>query len=86
MGAFDFQELLSAFIVLFAVIDIFGAIPIYFRSEAEGKDGQRYSCYAYRFCVVAGFFFAGDMMLRLFQVDYSFVCGGRCFRYFLDVA
>ena len=28
MGTFDFQETLSAFIVLFAVIDIFGAIPI----------------------------------------------------------
>ena len=28
MGRFDFQEMLSAFIVLFAVIDIIGAIPI----------------------------------------------------------
>ena len=27
-GSFDFQEFLSAFIVLFAVIDIIGSIPI----------------------------------------------------------
>lgn len=28
MGKFNFQEFLSAFIVLFAVIDIIGSIPI----------------------------------------------------------
>ena len=29
MGTFNFQEFLSAFIVLFAVIDIIGSIPLF---------------------------------------------------------
>ena len=37
MGTFDLQELLSAFIVLFAVIDIFGAIPIILDQKQKGR-------------------------------------------------
>ena len=38
MGGFDFQQLISAFIVLFAVIDIFGAIPIILDLRQKGRD------------------------------------------------
>ena len=35
---FNFQQILSAFIVLFAVIDIIGAIPIIIELKDKGKD------------------------------------------------
>ena len=39
-GSFDFQEFLSAFIVLFAVIDIIGSIPIILNLKQKGKIGR----------------------------------------------
>ena len=38
MGTFNFQEFLSAFIVLFAVIDIIGSIPIILDLKQKGVD------------------------------------------------
>ena len=37
MGNFNFQELVSAFIVLFAVIDIIGAVPIILDLKQKGR-------------------------------------------------
>ena len=37
MGTFNFQEFLSAFIVLFAVIDIIGSIPIILDLKQKGR-------------------------------------------------
>ena len=36
--SFDFQQMISAFIVLFAVIDIIGSIPIIINLKEKGKD------------------------------------------------
>ena len=38
-GSFDFQEFLSAFIVLFAVIDIIGSIPIILNLKVSSMIG-----------------------------------------------
>lgn len=37
MGVFSLQELVSAFIVLFAVIDIIGAVPIILDLKQKGR-------------------------------------------------
>ncbi|EJX10935.1 hypothetical protein EVA_00363 [gut metagenome] len=37
-GAFDFQEFVSAFVVLFAVIDIIGSIPIILNLKERGGE------------------------------------------------
>ena len=77
MGAFDFQELLSAFIVLFAVIDIFGAIPIILDQKQKGRAVNAWRATLIAFVLLVAFFFAGDMLLRLFQVDIaSFAVAG----------
>lgn len=77
MGTFDLQELLSAFIVLFAVIDIFGAIPIILDQKQKGRKVDALRATVIAFALLLGFFFAGDMMLRLFQVDIaSFAVAG----------
>lgn len=77
MGTFNFQEFLSAFIVLFAVIDIIGSIPIILDLKQKGRSVNSMKTTLIAFALLLGFFYAGDMMLRLFQVDIaSFAVAG----------
>ena len=66
---FNFQQILSAFIVLFAVIDIIGAIPIIIDLKDKGKDVNALKATLISFLLLLGFFYAGDILLRLFHVD-----------------
>ena len=76
-GSFDFQEFLSAFIVLFAVIDIIGSIPIILNLKQKGRNVNANKATGISFVLLIGFFYAGDMMLKLFQVDIaSFAVAG----------
>lgn len=73
----DFQEFLSAFIVLFAVIDIIGSIPIILDLKQKGRQVNAIKATVIAFTLLVGFFFAGDMLLKLFQVDIaSFALAG----------
>ena len=77
MGTFNFQEFLSAFIVLFAVLDIIGSIPIILDLKQKGRSVNSMKATLIAFALLLGFFYAGDMMLRLFQVDIaSFAVAG----------
>ena len=77
MAGFDFQELISAFIVLFAVLDIIGAIPIILDLKQKGRSVNALKATLIALALLLGFFFAGDMMLKLFQVDIaSFAVAG----------
>ena len=74
---FSFQECLSAFIVLFAVIDIIGSIPIILTLKEQGRDVNPYKATLYSLALLVTFFFVGDMLLQLFQVDIaSFALAG----------
>ena len=74
---FNFQQILSAFIVLFAVIDIIGAIPIIIDLKDKGKDVTALKATLISFLLLLGFFYAGDILLRLFHVDIeSFAVAG----------
>ena len=74
---FNFQQILSAFIVLFAVIDIIGAIPIIIDLMDKGKDVNALKATLISFLLLLGFFYAGDILLRLFHVDIeSFAVAG----------
>lgn len=74
---FNFQQILSAFIVLFAVIDIIGAIPIIIDLKDKGKDVNALKAILISFLLLLGFFYAGDILLRLFHVDIeSFAVAG----------
>ena len=77
MCGLDFQQFLSAFIVLFAVIDIIGSIPIILDLKQKGRSVNALKATLIAFALLIGFFYAGDMMLRLFQVDIaSFAVAG----------
>ena len=74
---FNFQQILGAFIVLFAVIDIIGAIPIIIDLKDKGKDVNALKATLISFLLLLGFFYAGDILLRLFHVDIeSFAVAG----------
>lgn len=74
---FNFQQILSAFIVLFAVIDIIGAIPIIIDLKDKGKDVNALKATLISFLLLLGFFYAGDILLRFFHVDIeSFAVAG----------
>ena len=83
-STFNFQELTSAFIVLFAVIDIIGSIPIILNLKQNGRDVNAIKATLISFALLIGFFYAGDMVLKLFQVDIaSFAVAGSVVLFFL---
>lgn len=74
---FNFQQMISAFIVLFAVIDIIGSIPIIINLKEKGKEVNALKATVISFILMFGFFYAGDFLLKLFHVDIeSFAVAG----------
>lgn len=77
MEAINFQQIVSAFIVLFAVIDIFGATPIILDLREKGREVNALKATLISFSMMVAFFYAGDWLLRLFSVDIaSFAVAG----------
>ena len=73
----DLQQIVSAFIVLFAVIDIFGSTPIIINLKKQGRPVGAWKASSLSGALLLGFFFAGDMLLKLFRVDIeSFAIAG----------
>ena len=77
-AGFNWQQMVSAFIVLFAVIDIIGSIPIIINLKEKGKDVNAMKATVISFVLLIGFFYAGDMMLKLFHVDIESFAICRC--------
>lgn len=76
-SAFNFMEFLSAFIVLFAIIDPIGIMPIVLTLRGKGKLINVKKAVIYSFALMFLFFFVGDWILKLFGVDInSFAVAG----------
>lgn len=76
-SAFNTVEFLSAFIVLFAVIDPIGIMPIVLSIRDKGKIIDPGKAVFYAFSLMLIFFFVGDWILNLFGVDInSFAVAG----------
>ena len=74
---FNFQQLVSAFIVLFAVIDIIGAIPIILNLKQKGRPVNAPKATLISFALLILFFFGGDAVPKIFQEDIaSFAIAG----------
>ena len=86
MGGLNFQELISAFIVLFAVIDIIGAVPIILDLKQKRAGGECLAgdvdCYG----VARGVLFRRRHDAEVVSGGYRFVCSGGRVRDFPDVA
>lgn len=74
---FSVKEILSAFMVLFAIIDITGSIPIIIELKKKGSAINPLSAVLGSIVVFIAFLFAGDGLLSLFGVDIqSFAVAG----------
>ena len=83
-SGFDIQQLTSAFIILFAVIDIIGAIPIILSLKQKGRPVNASNATLISFGLLVLFFYAGDAILKLFQVDIaSFAIAGALIIFFM---
>ncbi|MEN9917901.1 MAG: hypothetical protein RL662_337, partial [Bacteroidota bacterium] len=64
----DFKDLLSAFVVLFALIDVLGSVPVFLNFKKGGQDVNPIQASLYSFCILVAFLFVGDWILKLFNV------------------
>ncbi|MDL2257267.1 MarC family protein [Bacteroidales bacterium OttesenSCG-928-I14] len=77
MWYFNLQETVSAFIVLFAIIDVTGSLPIFVDLKNKDKSFSPWKASFFSLLLCIGFFFAGEAILRLFSVDIqSFAVAG----------
>lgn len=67
----DFLQIGSAFMVLFAIIDPFGSIPIVQSLAAKGVKISAWKITLISYALMLAFYFAGDFILRFFGVDLS---------------
>ncbi len=74
---FNLKEFISAFVVLFAIIDIAGSIPVILSLKSKGAIYSPIRTSVYSLFSLIGFLFAGEMILNLFNVDIqSFAVAG----------
>ena len=66
-----FVEIISAFIVLFAVIDIIGSIPIILDLQKKSGPVKAFQATSVAFAILIAFLFVGEALLGLFGVDIS---------------
>ena len=67
----SFIEIFSAFIVLFAVIDILGSIPLIIDLKNKSGSINAFQAAIVAFAILVVFLFVGEAMLGLFGVDIS---------------
>lgn len=68
---FSFKEILSAFMVLFAIIDITGSIPVILGLKQQGNKIEALKISIISSLIFIIFLFLGDAILSLFGVDIS---------------
>ncbi len=68
---FSIAEIASAFVVLFAVIDITGSIPIIVDLNKNRGGVSAWQAALLSFAILTAFLFLGDALLALFGIDVS---------------
>ncbi|HLP04545.1 MAG TPA: MarC family protein [Paludibacter sp.] len=70
-------QITSAFMVLFAIIDILGSIPIILNIKRKGQNVYALRASAVALMILVAFLFSGEVVLKLFSVDIqSFAVAG----------
>lgn len=64
-------EIISAFLVLFAIIDVTGSVPIFLNLKSQKRYIHPEKAAVYSTAVLIGFLFVGEWILKLFQLDVS---------------
>ena len=77
LKAFDWQQLMASFFVLFAIIDLPGSLPYILSLRKRGKIIKPLKTAIMAFVMFLIFYFVGDAFLTLFGVDVpSFALAG----------
>ncbi len=82
----NFVEIFSSFIVMFAIIDILGSIPIFMSIKEKHQDIKAAQACLTALGLFLVFFFAGDALFRLFGINAaSFAVAGSFVLFILAV-
>lgn len=82
----NFVEILASFMVLFAIIDILGSIPIILDLKKKAGNINSRQVTLVAFGIMLGFLFIGEPILRLFGVDISsFAIAGSIVIFLLSI-
>lgn len=68
---FNVVEIISAFLVLFAIIDVTGSVPIFLNLRSQNRSIHPEKAATYSLVILIGFLFIGEWILKLFQLDIS---------------
>ncbi|HBG56766.1 MarC family protein [Proteiniphilum sp. UBA1028] len=71
MWTINAVEIVSAFLVLFAIIDVTGSVPIFLNLKSQDKTIHPEKAAFYSLIILVGFLFVGEWILKLFQLDIS---------------
>ena len=84
MMSFDLVQIGSAFMVLFAIIDPLGSVPIVQTIAAKGVKISAWKITLISYALMLAFFFAGDFIFNFFGVDISsFAVAGSILLFFM---
>ena len=73
----DFVEIIGSFLVMFAIIDITGSIPIFIGMENQGRHIKALPATSVALGLFLAFFFIGEALLHRFGIDIaSFAVAG----------
>ncbi|MCE5332592.1 MAG: MarC family protein [Bacteroidales bacterium] len=83
---FSLIQITSAFMVLFAIIDILGSIPIILNIKKKSNAVHAFRASAIALVILVGFLFSGEGILKLFNVDIqSFAVAGSLIIFFFAI-
>lgn len=68
---FDVTQTLSATVVLFALIDALGSVPLFLNFKRMVRTINPFQATAYSFLILVAFLFVGRGSLQMFHVDVS---------------
>ena len=86
LSRLNWQQIASTFIILFAIIDILGSTPLIINLKKLDRPINAVYATLISTALLIGFFYAGDLVLKLFSVDIrSFAVAGAMILFFMAI-
>lgn len=86
LSRLSWQQIASTFIILFAIIDILGSTPLIINLKKLDRPINAVYATLISTTLLIGFFYAGDLVLKLFSVDIrSFAVAGAMILFFMAI-
>ena len=86
LSRLNWQQIASTFIILFAIIDILGSTPLIINLNKLDRPINAVYATLISTALLIGFFYAGDLVLKLFSVDIrSFAVAGAMILFFMAI-